>query len=237
MPDQISSFVWDMYTIAQDMPHKLQQQEIVDIIKAHKNGGVYFGKVLSPMAGKLVVEKIPMAPIEGGATLLEYGKSVDISSADQLFCFSRTWGATEFVSSVGRGISMYMAATPDFEASAGDANVIAYHDFTAISGQGYNYISKTEIEKLLENVSGDYVYVRFQCAQPATLTVNAWDASSCANKSLMIRPAQKFSVPANSKSTIYRMLYEDWQHAEVTIKWSGNSTLPTYIADTCSFVL
>ena len=101
-PDRISSFVWDVYTIAENMPHKLQQQEIVDIIKTHKNGGVYFGKVLSPVAGKLVVEKIPMAPIEGGATLLEYGKSVEVSSADQLFCFSRTWGATEFISSVGK---------------------------------------------------------------------------------------------------------------------------------------
>ena len=236
-PNTTSSFVWDVYTLSEGMPHKLQQQEIVDIIKAHKNGGVYFGKVLSPVAGKLIVEKTPMAPIEGGATLLEYGQSVEVNSADQLFCFSRTWGATEFISSVGRGMTMYMAATPDFEASTGDANVIAYHDFTAISGQGYNYISKTEMTKLLENVPGDYVYVRFQCAQPATLIANVWDASSCANKSLMIRPNQKFSVPANSKSTVYRMLYADWKHSEVTIKWSGNSTLPTYIADTCSFVL
>ena len=235
-PNTTSSFVWDVYTLSEGMPHKLQQQEIVDIIKAHKNGGVYFGKVLSPVAGKLIVEKTPMAPIEGGATLLEYGQSVEVNSADQLFCFSRTWGATEFISSVGRGMTMYMAATPDFEASTGDANVIAYHDFTAISGQGYNYISKTEMTKLLENVPGDYVYVRFQCAQPATLTANVWDASSCANKSLMIRSNQEFEVEAKSQSTIYRMLYEDWKHGVITIEWFGNGTLPTYIADTCSFV-
>lgn len=236
-PDNSSSFVWGNYKLTADKSYKLQSQEIVDIIKDHKEGGVYYGKVIAPKAGKLVVEKIPMAPIKGGATLLEYGKDFDVKDANQLFCFPRTWAATEFISTTNKEMTMYMSAGPNFIPSADDANIVAYHSFSSIDGHYYNYISNTEMSAIVGATTEDYVYVRFQCAAPTTIVVESWDASSCANKSLMIRPNQQFSVAAKSQATIYRMLYKDWKRCNVTIEWSGNSTLPTYIADTCSFTL
>ena len=236
-PDNTSSFVWDTYHLTADQPHKLQQQQIVDIIQQHKEGGIYFGKILSQSAGKLVVEKIPMAPIEGGATLLEYGTSVEVNNADQLFCFPRTWKATDFVSSANSGVTMYMSTTPEFTPATTDANVMAYHTFTSVDGEYHNYISNTEMSGLLSSISGDYIYVRFLCAESTSILPEVWNASSCANKSLMIRPDQTFSVAAKSQSTIYRLLYEDWKNCGILIEWGGNSTLPTYIADTCSFVV
>ena len=178
-----------------------------------------------------------MAPIKGGATLLEYGKSVKVNDATQLFCFPRTWLATEFVSSANRAITMYMSSTPDFTPSVDDANLLASQAFSAEDGEYHNYISKTEMTAITSATEEDYIYVRFQCASPTTIVAAVWDASSCANKSLMIRPNQQFAVAAKSKSTIYRLFYDDWKNCDVTIKWTGNSTLPTYIADTCSFVL
>jgi hypothetical protein len=236
-PNSTSSFVWDTYHLTADAPRKLQPQQIVDIIKEHKEGGVYYGKVIAPVAGKLVVEKIPMAPIKGGATLLEYGKSVKVNDATQLFCFPRTWLATEFVSSANRAITMYMSSTPDFTPSVDDANLLASQAFSAEDGEYHNYISKTEMTAITSATEEDYIYVRFQCASPTTIVADVWDASSCANKSLMIRPNQQFAVAAKSKSTIYRLFYDDWKNCDVTIKWTGSSKLPTYIADTCSFVL
>ena len=233
-PNFTSSFVWDNYHLAADAPYKLQQQQIVDIIKERKNGGIYFGKILSPAAGKLVVEKIPMAPIKGGATLLEYNKAVEVTNVDQLFCFPRTWKATEFVSTANKAVTMYMAATPDFTPSATDANVIAYHEFSSEMGQYHDYMSNAEMKQLLGMLADDYVYVRFQCATATSITPQVWDASSCTNNSLMIRPDQTYDIPEKSRSTVYRLLYEDWKNGDMIITWMGGSKLPTYIADTCS---
>ena len=235
-PDHLSSFVWDKYHIAADFSHKLQQQQIDEIIKEHKNGGVYFGKVLSPVGGKLVVEKIPMASIKGGATLLEYGKTVEVSAEDpnQLFCFPRTWKATQFLSSANSPVTMFLAASPDFSPSISDINLLAYHTFSIDGSQYWNYISTKEMNQFFSSITEDYVYVRFQCATATTITPDTWDASSCTNSSLMIRPNQSYAIPAKSRSTVYRMLYDDWKDCEVVISWNGSSKLPIYIADTCS---
>lgn len=236
-PELSSIFVWDVYNVATNASHKLQQQEIVDIIKENKSGGLFFSKIIAPVAGKLVVEKIPMAPIKGGATLLEYGKSVYVKNADQLFCFPRTWKATEFVGSAAPTTTMYVAASPDFTASLEDANVLAAYTFVSDDGVNRNCVSSKEMQQLLSKTTEDYLYVRFQCGVSTTIVAESWDASDCANKSLMIRPNQQINIPANDKSTIYRMRYADWEGYDMIITWTGNSTLPTYIADTCSFTL
>ena len=237
VPSEQSNYVFATYPISDGNPYKLQKQQIIDVIKDKKNGGVYYGKIIAPVAGKLVVEKIPMAPIQGGATLLEYGKSVNVNDANQLFCFPRTWGATEFVASANAATTMYMAATPDFTPSADDSNLITYHSFTSDAGVYCNYISSKEMTEILKTTNSDYIYVRFQSAMPTTIVPNIWDASICANGSLMIRPNQSTAVAAKSQSTIYRLLYDDYKNCDVVIQWDGNSTLPTYIADTCSFVV
>ena len=237
IPSEQSNYVFATYPISDGNPYKLQKQQIIDVIKDKKNGGVYYGKIIAPVAGKLVVEKIPMAPIQGGATLLEYGKSVNVNDANQLFCFPRTWGATEFVASANAATTMYMAATPDFTPSVDDSNLITYHAFTSDAGVYCNYISNKEMTEILKTTNSDYIYVRFQSAVPTTIVPNVWDASLCANGSLMIRPNQSTAVAAKSQSTIYRLLYDDYKNCDVVIQWDGNSTLPTYIADTCSFVV
>ena len=235
-PVSTNSFVWDKYHIASDSPHKLQKEQMKEIIDEHKNGGVYFGKVISPIPGKFVVEKIPMAAIKGGATLLEYGQSVNINAQDanQLFCFPRTWKSTQFISSANSPITMFLSNSPDFLPAIDDKNIIAYHTFTADNGQYYNYISNKEMSDLFSVVSEDYIYVRFNSTTATTVTPDFWDASSCAKGSLMIRPNQTYFIPEKSRSTVYRMLYDDWKNGELVISWDGSSKLPVYIADTCS---
>ena len=187
VPNESSYYVFDMYATSDGNPYKLQQQQIVDIIKNNKNGGIYYGKVVAPVAGKLVVEKIPMAPIQGGATLLEYGVEVNVNDENQLFCFPRTWGATEFISSANKELTMFMATGPNFNAKEDDSNIVAYHDFSSEMNIYHNYISLAEMQNLMQDIIGDYVYVRFRCATATTITPHVWDASVCADKSLMIR--------------------------------------------------
>ena len=237
VPSELSNYVFATYPTSDGNPYKLQKQQIIDVIKDKKNGGVYYGKIIAPVAGKLVVEKIPMAPIQGGATLLEYGKSVNVDEANQLFCFPRTWRATEFMASANAATTMYMAATPDFTPSVDDKNLITYHAFTSDAGVYCNYISNKEMTEILKMTNSDYIYVRFQSVVPTTIVPNVWDASTCANNSLMIRPNQSTAIAAKSQSVIYRMLYDDYKDGGILLEWDGNSSLPTYIADTCSFVV
>ena len=237
IPEELNSYVIDMYSINDEEAYKIQNQQIKDMIKNHKGGGLFYGKILSPAAGKLVVEKIPMAPIKGGATLLEYGQSVEVLDAEQLFCFPRTWKATEIVSSANTAVTMYISTTPDFTTSSDDVNILTVHNFSVLGEQSYNYISSKEMSDLFTNTYDDYIYVRFDGAS-TTITPQVWYASSCANESYLLRANQKTSIAAKSSSVIYRLFYEDWKIADkLLIEWSGNAPVSTYIADTCSFVL
>ena len=83
----------------------------------------------------------------------------------------------------------------------------------------------------------DYIYVRFVCNAPTTITPNSWETTECANQSTLIRPNAAFAVVARSSNVIYRMRYQDWVGYDITIQWGGNVKLPTYIADACSYTL
>ena len=83
----------------------------------------------------------------------------------------------------------------------------------------------------------DYIYVRFVSTTAVDITPKQWNISDCADKSLAIQPNVPLLIPARSSNTIYRLNYEEFKDSEIIIEWGGNSTLPTYIADTCSFTL
>jgi hypothetical protein len=44
-------------------------------------------------------------------------------------------------------------------------------------------------------------------------------------------------IAAKPNKTIYRLRYDDWKDYDMTLKWEGYSTLPTYFADACEFTL
>jgi hypothetical protein len=69
-PSTTNGFVWTTYHVTADVPCKLYPSQMKTAIKENVGGGLFYGKVIAPVAGKLVVEKIPMASAEGGATLL-----------------------------------------------------------------------------------------------------------------------------------------------------------------------
>lgn len=175
---------------------------------------------------------------QGGAILLEHDKTVQ-ADANTLYCFHSTWWetATEFTVQQGNTIQMFVSTSGEFTASVDDPNVIAVHDFAMVEGQRTLQLSSYEMGVITSQATSDYLYVRFLVDAPMQITPTEWVTSSCLDKSYLITPNTEFAVAAKSSSKIFRARYSDFSNYDLTIKWTGASTLPTYIAETCDFSL
>ena len=237
-PVSTSAYVKAHYTSTAATPHKLQPADIDAAVQNWLGGGVYFAKVMAKSAGKLVVEKIPLGPIQGDAILLKHNQSVELNANDErVFCFPKSWKSTEFVSSASETMSVYIAKGPDFELTTSDVNVIKSYPFFKNNNQRVLQLSSTDISSLGKLASDDYLYVRFQCDAPTTITPALWNASSCASQSNLITFDTYHTILARSSSVLYRIRYAELQGYDFAISWTGNSRLPIYIADTCNFML
>ena len=237
-PDANNAYVWNHFEVVAETPYKLYSSEMKEAIKNQQGGGIFYGKIVSSTPGKLVVEKIPMNKPKGDAILMQYDQAIQVGANDPtLYCFPRTWAATQFIASAPAATSVYFSNHPDFTTSTEDANVLAAYEFDKEDGQRALYLSNTEVKSLTDNVIDDYVYVRFQAAAATTITPSAWLASRCVVNSVLIHPNKTFTV-ANNSNTIYRFKYDDFAGYGFVLKWANTLTdLPTYVADTCTFGL
>ena len=228
-------YVFDNFTIAQDVPHKMYSEGMKADIDKQKEGGIYYAKVVAPCAGEFVVEQIPLSEIEGGAQLLEYGQEVPISAvSEQLYCFPKTWTATEFSAPIAGNVQLFVSTTYDFEASADDSNVLKVYDLELINGQRQLQFSTKEMATLTARAEGDYMYIRMLSSEPTDLSINEWIVSDCADNSTLIYPNVERSVASKSYNTIYRLRYDEFKGCSITITWSGNSTLPIFLSEDCT---
>ena len=236
LPSTASGYVWDCYVVNPGEPFKLSNKSIKDAITANDGGGLFYSKVLSASDGKLLVEKIPMKSAQGGAILLEYESPIQINPGE-LYCFPKTWGATQIIAETGATIKAFFAKTSEFNATDNDANLLASYPFSLVDGERELSLSTKEMSELTNRASDDYLYVRFQLAGVVTLTAYPWDASDCADKSTNIVSGKTFEVAAKSANNILRLRYDDWKGYDLSIVWDGFVRIPTYIADTCAFTL
>ena len=237
LPSTASGYVCAHYNVEPGVPYRVHNQDIKDLITANTGGGIFFAKVLSSKEGSLLTENIPMSEIQGGATLLEYGKSVTVSNANELFCFPKQWGASMFTATTKKQMTMFVAHSADFTASADDDNVVAIAPFCAEGNKRTLYLSSTELDAYKSGLTEDYLYVRFQSEAPITITPDMWSASVCADASTLIAPNTVYEVQARSGNTIFRMRYADFEGYPFSIYWEGSGSLPVYISDTCHYVL
>ena len=236
-PSNASGFVWTHYDVTKDQPYRLSNAAINDAVKKQEGGGVFFAKVISEGEGQLTIEKAPLSPIQGGAILLEYDQPVKLDANDQrLFCFPRSWKATEFVASTNYVMHMYASNTSEFAPSADDANVLANYSFLLNGVNRSLQLSNKDVTTLFASATDDYIYVRFQCNTATTLTPLVWTPSSCANQSILLCSGEEISVPKASKDVLYRLRYEDWQGYDLSITWNNRSRpVPVCIASVCDF--
>lgn len=239
VPEDNNGFIWTTYDVDKSNPKKIYPAQIKEAIKNNKSGGLFYSKILSPVSGKLVVEKIPMAQAQGGAILMEKDKPIHISAGDTstLYCFPRTWEGVHITSTTSSEIKMYTSPSYDFGITNSNGAWRRIFVFDMVGVQRELYASDTEMKVVTEKAIDDYIYVRFVCDKKITIVVQDWEQSNCVGKSTLIRPNASFSVQARSSNTIYRMKYSDWDGYDITIKWGGSVTLPVYIADRCEFSL
>ena len=237
-PSLTDPFVWNYFDVTKDQPYKLYTEQMKEDIKEH-SGGLFYGKIVAPVAGKLVVEKIPKSKPLGDAELLEYGKGVTLAAnnTDKLYCFPKEWTATEFVAPTAYNITMYLSNQPNFEAVEKGENVLAAYSFDTEDTNKILHLSTKEIATLKAQAKDNYIYVRFQTAVATTVTPNPWESLACLEYSVQINPNVAQSLPANNKNAIYRFRYADFKDYNLTIQWGGNGILSVYMADTCVYEL
>jgi hypothetical protein len=238
IPERTNPYVLEYFTTTKENPYKLQSEQIKDIIKKYDDGGLFYGKIISNTPGKFVVEKIPLKEAGDNVILLEHEKTVQLAANDtnKVFCFPRTWKATEFLLNNNSPTQMYIAKSKDFILSKQDAQVLSVLDFRNEDGQRLLHLSKAEMNKMFASTTEDYLYVRFVSESANQLTPVLWQTSDCAANTMSIYPNVATSVAASSLSTVYRFRYADYQGYDLNIKWSANMTMPTYVADTCHYM-
>ena len=237
-PTSTNPFVWKTFNVAADTPYKLYSEQMKAAIKNHGGGGLFYGKIITATPGKLVVEKIPRAAAQGGAIEMEYGKSIEIGANDStLYCFPKTWTATEFVASTKGNVVAYFAKDDEFSTSSSDANVIDYYTFTNSDNASVLSLSTKEMSLITSKAADDYIYVRFASDADAAITPDALAASECIDESILIADGKRFYVDMASPMTIYRLRYSDWKGGDMEINWEGYRRLATYISDTCHYFL
>ena len=239
VPEDNNGFIWTTYDVEKGTPKKIYSAQMKEAIKNNKSGGLFYSKILSPVSGKLVVEKIPMAQAQGGAILMEKDKPIHIAAGDTstLYCFPRTWVGVHITSTTSSEVKMYTSPSYDFGITNSNGAWRRIFVFDIDGVQRELYVSDTEMKVVTEKAIDDYIYVRFVCDKKITIVVKDWEQSNCVGKSTLIRPNASFTVQARSSNTIYRMKYSDWDGYDITIKWGGSVSLPVYIADRCEFSL
>lgn len=236
-PEDTDPSIIATYKLQPNQPFKIKSKTMKDIMDKYENGGLYYGKCIAQGNGQLIIEKIPLSPIQGNAILMEYDKPISLKANDNtLYCFPRSWNATQFVANTQFITKMYASNTIDFTATDDSQNLLSKYAFSLVDNKRELSLSSKEMTQITAKASDDYIYVRFQCAQATTIIPSAWDASLCADNSTTIT-SKSFSVPAKSSNTVYRLYYEDWKGYDMKVTWMSGTSLKMYIADTCSFFL
>ena len=233
-PSTMSSYVWSYYDVSQDQPYKLQAADIKSAIDDSNNGGIFFGKVLSPVAGKMVIEKIPLTPPAGGAILLEYDEPVSVSAnTETLFAFPKTWNsATMFQPSVECAFQVEMCNSPRFVDSTG----VYVNTYTSTTYDEYAvHLTSLDMASNTKNAKDKYIYVRFIADQDIQVTPRLWNVSPCIDSSRPIWANQSFKMSSAASSYYYRIKYDEYAGYDLTINWAGSSRMSVYIGDTCKF--
>ncbi len=234
-PTDASIYIKAKYDLDQNTVKKLYPEDMQLAIDNWIGKGIFYGKVLSAAPGKLVVERIPLGEIQGGATLLKHGESVRLQANDsRVFCFPKGWNATEFLANTQYLMAMHVSNTPDFQ--PGDANVLTVYPFTKEDGKRKLQLTSGDISNLGASAMDDYLYVRFTCNTATTLTPQKWNVSSCVDNTIYIPVGEIVTIPASSKS-VYRICYDAFAGYDLTLTWGQkNVNLSAYVASYCDFV-
>ena len=194
--------------------------------------GMYYGKFYSNDTGVLKIERIPVAPPDGGAILLEYGKTVSIEANDtQLFALSKDTVSLRFDSPTEYILRMYVGATADFTPET----ALATYQYAVYEGGHTLMLTADELAALWAKTSGKYLYVRFATNAATIVTPDIWYPSECAKKWNNL-PQGNLSIKRIASGRVYyKIVYSEWKGGDITIKETKGNLVDVYVEDTCGF--
>lgn len=238
-PSNTDPDVWDIWTMEDGDTVKLTSAQIKETMEHNGISGLYYTKVLTKGAGELYLEKVPQKAAEGDAVLLPYGEETILAAGDTatLYYFPKTWNkATRFFTPTNNIFKMYVSRAAQFNLSSEDENVVAVYQYRPIEDGHELCLTASEMQKLADKATEDYLYVRFQCIAATSILPDEWIASACAEKTTAL-PLDFVHKQLRGTSEVYRMNFADWQNYGMAVDWAGNGTLVLFFADTCSFKL
>ena len=194
-------------------------------------GGIFYVKVLSADNGTLKVERIPVIPPQGGATVLEYDHPTSITGdTSALYAIPQTWtSSTRFDTPTDHVFKMYVDTTPDFLLD----NAIATCPFNKTDSGHWFGFTQSEMEALWKQTKQKYLYVRFACSQSTTVTPTLWEPSLCIGKTTVVLRNSSLDIASRSK-VIYRFYYNDWKGGDMTVAWSKTSQCKMLVSGDCN---
>lgn len=196
--------------------------------------GMYYGKFYSNGTGVLKVERIPVAPPDGGAILLEYGKTVSIEANDtQLYALRKDTVSLRFDSPTAYILRMHIGATADFTPET----ALATYQYPVYEGGHTLQLTTQQMEALWAKSSGKYLYVRFATNAATTVTPDIWYPSECAKKWNNLPQGNLSIKRIASERVYYKIVYSEWKGGDITIKDTKGYVVDVdvYVEDTCGF--
>ena len=217
------------------------KQAINDIINMFGRGGVYYARVASTEDAQVIIEHKPMSEAMARAVLLQLDKPVLMAANDtaRVYYFPTKWQNKNilFSASTNKPVRAYFAKNVTFSTQKSDPLLIDSCDFSLYNnGRGLG-LSRTEMEILCKQTTGDYVFVKFVSPVATTVTPTEWLANACVENTKEITANDSCYIRAGSSSTVWRIRYSDWARQDVKLYWKSMADLKLYLADTCKYNL
>ena len=198
--------------------------------------GMYFAKFYSTASGTIQVVKAPRALPSKNATLLRYDQTYPLNANDTaLFAIPRSWNKdtmhTKFTTPTSHVFKMQIATTPDFQ---GDHFLGEYAFEKKEDGHWRGFLG-TELSKLWQITSDQYLYIRFICSEATTITPSRWVMSDCIKKSTTIyltKVDTTFEVDRKTDDR-YRVNYAQIAGGNLTVSINVTSWCNIFVATDC----
>ena len=198
--------------------------------------GMFFAKWHSTGTGVIKLERVPQAPPRGGATLLRYNRTTDVTPSDTLvktYAIPHTWqdDTIRLVTPTDHVFKMYIGTDPDFLPQ----QAIASYQFYRAEDGHWLGLYGDDLKELWKKTSEQYLYVKIWCTEKTTITPYRWYPSDClsADSTIYLPPKNATIQIARRDTRIFRLHYEQWRRGDITFKFSKSDNCNVLIADSC----
>lgn len=236
-PETEASEAVDYFILQPQDTMKLTSSLLKNYIRMYESAaGIFYAKFYTTGTGTMKIERVPMDPPQGGATLLRYDQVTSIDTS-KLYAISFTWDtATIFTTPTDHVFKMYIGTTADFRPD----NAIATYQFHANDAGHWFGLTTEQMKALWTQATSKYLYIRFRCTANTTLKPTIWEMSDCFKKDRVYeinRPSTTVDVePGGYGAAYYRFYYREWAGGNMKFKWMNSSgNCPTYIGKNCTF--